>query len=277
VRTLLSRGLRVAAAGALVAVWAGVGSGTSGAVTPLVTCDQVASTALMDDGSGLGIGGTVKALTAKVKGLGTGDGLGPLGGASGGDTPSTLDLITGDTSPDIASFKGGASAPCSGPLNSGPLTKLAGKLTGRATCDQTSTDPTQYPLNGKLSMTYTADVNPADGKPDSSLAYVRVGQGGGFADQVSVHGIVTKGVAVGADLDATVLFQPYQSKTQPFPQELFDAQSACVPGGGPGTLENLLLLTDGYTLGIIDNTDPCFGGLGNPACKLNGNIQLSFP
>jgi hypothetical protein len=280
VRTLVSRGLRVAAAGALVAVWAGVGSGTSGAVIPLVTCDQVAATVLMNDGSGLGIGGTLKNITAAAKGLGRGNGDGVLGGLSG-DTPSTLDLLSGDTvNLDIASFKGGASAPCTYniALNSGNLTKLSGKLTGRVTCDPTSTDPTQYPLNGKLTMTYTADVNPADGKPDSSSAYVRTNQvPGGFADDVLVHGIVTKGVAVGADFDSTAMFHPYQSKTQPFPTELMDAQSACVPGGGPGTVETFLLMTDAYTLGIVNNTDPCFGGLGNPACKLNGNIQLSFP
>jgi hypothetical protein len=269
----VSRGLRVAAAGALVAAWAGVGSSTSGAATTLVVCDKVASTALADDGTGVGIAFAVKDITVKVKGLGTGDGVGPLGGA--GDTPSTIDLLTGDTNLDIASFKGGNSAPCSGPLNQGPLTKLAGKLTGKVTCDANSTNPNQYPLNGKLSLTYT-NINPATGKPFSSLAYVRTNRVvGGFADEVSVHGIATKGVAVGADVDAHILFQPYTSKLQPFPQELLDAQSC--NAGGPGTIENLLTMTDSYTLGIVDNTDSCFGGLGNPACHLDGNIQLSFP
>lgn len=272
-RTLVSRGLRVAAAGALVAVWAGVGSGTSGAVTTLIECDKVVASVLADDGSGAGIGGTVKDITAKVKGLGTGQVYGPAGG--GGDTLSELDKITGDNNPDISSFKAGNSAPCTNvltlPSSLGNLAKLAGKLTGRVTCDATSTDPTQYPLNGKLVLTYTG-INPATTKNWNSITYVRTQASSAsspFVDQRAIHGIVTKGVAPGADVDAEFLFQPSVA-------DLGDAQSACVPGGGPGTLESLLVVTDGNTYAVL-NDPGCLLQFGAGSCALDDSIRISLP
>jgi hypothetical protein len=80
---------------------------------------------------------------------------------------------------------------------------LAAKLSGVSSCDSASTNPTLYPLNGKLELSNTA-------KTLSTQAYVRVK---GFdpipgPDVIAITGIVTKGGGVGATVTGEVFFDP---------------------------------------------------------------------
>jgi len=80
---------------------------------------------------------------------------------------------------------------------------VGAKLSGNATCVSGSTDPTQYPLNGKLKLTY-------DTKLFNQQAYVRVA---GFdpvpgPDVIAITGIATKGTMPGATLSGETFFDP---------------------------------------------------------------------
>jgi len=81
--------------------------------------------------------------------------------------------------------------------------QVGAKLAGVASCDSASVDPTLYPLNGKLKLSYAA-------KTLSTQAYVRIA---GFdpvpgPDVIAITGIVTKGGGVGATLSGEVFFDP---------------------------------------------------------------------
>jgi hypothetical protein len=80
---------------------------------------------------------------------------------------------------------------------------VGSKLSGVASCDSASTDPTLYPINGKLKLSYAA-------KTLSTQAYVRAA---GFdpvpgPDVIALTGIVTKGGGVGATVGGEVAFDP---------------------------------------------------------------------
>jgi hypothetical protein len=80
---------------------------------------------------------------------------------------------------------------------------VGAKLSGVASCDSASVDPSQYPLNGKLKLSYAA-------KTLSTQAYMRIA---GFdpvpgPDVVAITGIVVKGGGVGATLSGEVGFDP---------------------------------------------------------------------
>jgi hypothetical protein len=100
----------------------------------------------------------------------------------------------------------------------GPLTKVAGKLVGSATCNLTAdppiTDPLD-PLDGKLTFTFT--TLDALLKPWASQQYIRIGQGDNPAapDELAVKsGIVIKGAGIGADVFGSFIFAPYDAKTK---------------------------------------------------------------
>jgi hypothetical protein len=81
--------------------------------------------------------------------------------------------------------------------------QVGAKLSGVASCDAASVDPTLYPLNGKLKLSYAA-------KTLSTQAYVRIA---GFdpvpgPDVIAITGIVTKGGGVGATLSGETFFDP---------------------------------------------------------------------
>jgi hypothetical protein len=80
---------------------------------------------------------------------------------------------------------------------------VGAKLAGVTSCDPASTDPSQYPLNGKFKLSYAA-------KTLSTQAYVRFA---GFdpvpgPDVVALTGIVVKGGGVGATVSGEVGFDP---------------------------------------------------------------------
>jgi hypothetical protein len=80
---------------------------------------------------------------------------------------------------------------------------VGSKLSGVASCDSASVDPTLYPLNGKIKLSYAA-------KTLSTQGYVRIA---GFdpvpgPDVIALTGIVTKGGGVGATIGGEVFFDP---------------------------------------------------------------------
>jgi len=92
---------------------------------------------------------------------------------------------------------------CTTPAGSFSDAKVGGKLSGRATCDSASVDPTQYPLNGKVKFGYNAGLN-------SESLYIRVA---GFdpvpgPDVVAIVGIVVKGDTPGASVSGESAFDP---------------------------------------------------------------------
>jgi hypothetical protein len=158
--------------------------------TILIDCDKVAGTASIKPP--LGLEPSVVAAATKGPMVGGTDPFKPV--------PTTVDCTgilatTGD---------GG------NPDDVGPLTKVAGKLTGDGSCNLggAETDPLD-PLDGKLTLTYSLLV---DGKAVSSAAYVRITTGVDPAvqDRLDIaNGIVTKGVGVGGDVYGAFLFSPY--------------------------------------------------------------------
>ena len=87
-----------------------------------------------------------------------------------------------------------------GPFND---VSVGAKLAGVASCDSANLDPSQYPLNGKLKLSYVA-------KTLSTQAYIRVA---GFdpvpgPDVIALTGIVVKGGGVGATVSGEVGFDP---------------------------------------------------------------------
>jgi hypothetical protein len=102
------------------------------------------------------------------------------------------------------------------------LTKWSTKLFSREfDCDTTDTgDNTEWSPSGALSMSFT-DLTTL-GKNQSLTAQVTVDgftdNGGGPSDVVKFHGIVTKGIALGADVSGQTEFDPtIKSKTAVYP------------------------------------------------------------
>jgi len=98
---------------------------------------------------------------------------------------------------------------------------VGAKLSGSASCDAASTDPTQYPLNGKLKLSYAA-------KTLSTQAYVRVAgfDPGPGPDVIALTGIITKGGGVGSTLTGEVFFDPVK-------KALVNGEGGPVPGSTP--------------------------------------------
>jgi hypothetical protein len=102
------------------------------------------------------------------------------------------------------------------------LTKWGTKLFSREfDCDTTDTgDNTEWAPSGALSMSFT-DLTTL-GKNQSLTAQVTVDgftdNGGGPSDVVKFHGIVTKGIALGADVSGQTEFDPtIKDKTVTYP------------------------------------------------------------
>ena len=94
-------------------------------------------------------------------------------------------------------------ATCGFPNGVHPDATISAKLSGNATCNSASLDPTQYPLNGKLKISYAA-------KALSEQAYVRVA---GFdpvpgPDVIALTGMDVKGSIPGATVSGEVFFDP---------------------------------------------------------------------
>jgi len=119
-----------------------------------------------------------------------------------------------------------------------PLTSVVAgaKLSGVATCDQTSLDPTQYPLNGKFKLSYV-------GGQTKNQSYVRVlGFDPSAPDVIDLTGVVTKGDGVGATISGSVFFDPVIKAGKGDPNGIpknayyFDVaqiSSPCGSGGAP--------------------------------------------
>ena len=128
-------------------------------------------------------------------------------------------------------------------------------------CNTTDTgDNTEWPLNGALKMTFT-DLNNL-GKNQQLAAYFTVD---GFTDPdndpltpsdvVSFHGIVTKGVAAGADVTGETEFDPtIKDKTQttatPYFGYQFDVAAALGCADTTPNNANILLFNNGSVGGV---------------------------
>jgi len=150
-----------------------------------------------------------------------------------------------------------------------PTSVVSAKLSGRATCNTASTDPSQYPLNGKVTITNVL-------KTFKESIYVRVA---GFdtsvgPDIVSLTGIDTKGSMPGATISGEVGFDPVVKNLATFTaptltgnvqilknQYYFDNTQVTAPCGGPG----------GTAIGLIYGTDTT-SLLGNPGQPLSLDI-----
>src|SRR5262249_6732558 len=146
---------------------------------------------------------------------------------------------------------------------------VSAKLAGRASCNTASTDSSQYPLNGKVTITDTV-------KSFKESIYVRVA---GFdtsagPDIISLTGIDTKGSFAGATLSGEVAFDPVVKNLVTFPaptlsgnvqilknQYYFDNSQITAPCGGTG----------GTGIGLIYGTDTV-SLLGNPGMPLSLDI-----
>jgi len=141
---------------------------------------------------------------------------------------------------------------------------VGAKLTGNATCNSASLDPTQYPLNGKLKISYAA-------KSLSEQAFVRVA---GFdpvpgPDVIAITGIDVKGSIPGATVSGEVFFDPVikalangeAGGPELKGQYYFDNSQIVAPCGTPG----------GGSIGLIYGGDGA-SLLGSPAAGLSFDI-----
>jgi hypothetical protein len=170
------------------------------------------------------------------------------------------------------------------PDDVGPLSKVAGKLVGSATCnliaDPPITDPLD-PLDGKLTLTYTTLT--ALLKPWSSLTYIRVGGGTNplLPDELVVaNGIVTKGAGVGADVHGSFIFAPYDAKTKVgdppaliADQSFIDANGVIVAGAGSATIGGNCIVGTSTIATVFFGTD----GTGLLGGVLDSSISISLP
>jgi hypothetical protein len=186
----------------------------------LIDCDRIAGTA------------AIKPPLGNTAGVGSVATKGPMVAGTDPFKPATT---TRDCTGIFATSGDGGT-----PDDVGPLTKLAGKLTGSQTCnllaDPPITDPLD-PLDGKLTLTYTT-LDPLL-RPYASATYIRIGGGDNplLPDELVIsNGIVTKGVGVGGDVYGSFMFAPFQAKNGPADQSFIDANSVIVPGAGSATL-----------------------------------------
>jgi len=200
----------------------GTGSGTSSPieVTGLTNGDSYTCTATATNGTGTSTDSTASnsftpAAASTGTNLGSCSGLQFLGTltpplqGNGNVTATTASLKTAKAGlvvygPGFATnLTTTGRATCQFPGGSGTDATIGAKLSGAATCVQGSTDPNQYPLNGKLKVTYA-------NKTLSEQAYIRVA---GFdtsagPDIMAIIGIDTKGSAPGATVSGEVFFDP---------------------------------------------------------------------
>jgi hypothetical protein len=149
---------------------------------------------------------------------------------------------------------------CTGTLaaSAGPLTAFKGKVVGNTSCDSAATGPASpYPANGKATNVYT--VLGSNGKPVTSSLYIRLGAGATLDTFAVSNGIVTKGVAVGADVVGSLLQNPVILKNPPAPNSVLDANGNLIPGAGSlalglncttgaASLTDVIFSTDGQSL-----------------------------
>jgi hypothetical protein len=197
----------------------------------LIDCDQIAGTAAIKPPlSNVAIDAT--AISTK----------GPL---AAGTDPFKPVVTTRDCTGILATPGDGGT-----PDDVGPLTKVAGKLVGSATCDLLADPPITNPLDpldGKLTLTYTTLTTLL--KPWTSSTYIRVAGGNDpdLPDELVVSsGIVTKGAGVGADVFGSFIFAPYDSKTKAD----FDSNPATPPTVRPNQ-------------SFIDGTSTIVAGVGS--------------
>jgi hypothetical protein len=103
---------------------------------------------------------------------------------------------------------------CTGALSgtTGNAITQSASLTGSGSCPALAADPPlpgTYPFNGKMTIKYTTIV---DDKNLTSSGYIRLGSSELGLDALGVTGIVTKGIAVGADITGDLGFSPWWDK-----------------------------------------------------------------
>lgn len=223
---IVSKAIRLAVAGSMVAGMMAIGTGSAdAAVTSVATCSGMK-----------GLGSIKSAVVGE--GLTDSDNKSPAVSVKGVANPST------GTNFGSCAFASGLGTPDSGkPVVAGysgtkQIAKWGVKLgSPESDCDTTDTgDTTEWPLNGKLSITFTDLNNTA--KQNKLDGYVIVD---GFTDPdndpqtpsdvVTGHGVVVKGVAVGADIATEVYFDPIlkdklQTTETPYPGYNFDLVGA---------------------------------------------------
>jgi hypothetical protein len=219
------------AAGSLVAVAA-----PAGAVTVLLSCDAVKGTSQINN-----------SVTP------------PIGSSDVSGSNPAENVVTV-----VKGKQVGLPATCSGSLAgaTGNLLKASAKLTGVGSCESLVTSGASpagaWGSSGKVSWTFTnptssnlagpaAQTHPSWTATAKLSAYVRLGSGGPALDDLSLDGIVTKGVAVGALFNGTIGFDPYTDITFATPVTLANLLP-CAGGAPPGaTIGGAQAFTDGTT------------------------------
>jgi hypothetical protein len=206
---------------------------------------------------------TINPSTGKNYGITDLDNLDGAIGSKGVGTPSktdplgTCNIVAGQGAPDAgkpAGLIGGGSH---------TVTKWSTKLFSREfDCNTADTgDTTEWSPSGALSITF-ADLAPSTGKANAITAQVTVdgftdpdNNPGTPSDVVALHGIVTKGALLGADLSGSTEFDPtVKDKTQttntPYNGYQFDVAGAL--GCTTATVgdANILLFNNGSVAGL---------------------------
>ena len=229
------------AAGSLVAVAA-----PAGAATTLLSCDAVK--------------GTSQVNSSIVPAIGSSD-------ASGSNPAENV----------VTTIKGkgtGLPVTCTGALAAatGNLVKASNKLVGVTSCEALVTAGASpagaWTTSGKVSWTFAnptssnlgsgAAAHPSWNLTTKLSAYVRLGQGTPALDDLSLDGIVTKGVAVGSFFNGVIGFDPYTDTTFATPVTLANLLP-CATGNPPtATIGAAQAFTDGTTNILGTNVSSAF-------------------
>ncbi len=278
--------------GGVVAVAAPAGATvTDRGTTQILTCDDVSSRMFAKDSTKHGLDNTVRSI--KVSGIKHEEGF------AAGDPNAGLAKREPDpaNTPDL-----GDTDSCSGPISSnlnnwngngvpyGPnqqiagsgvineVVKVAGSLTGRATCDSALVDPSEYALHGKLIVAFgnqgsvgtpgTPTSLDTLGKPVQGQVYVTTSSTT-YQDLININGMGIKGMAEGAWFDTKVSYRPPA-------QNLAFAIEACATFADDQVVDGIIGEPPfGGLVTITTDTDADTGLLGNVLTSPANDVEIA--
>jgi hypothetical protein len=156
-----------------------------------------------------------------------------------------------------------------GPVNVGNAKAFSGALKGKISCNTSSSYPASVAPIGNVTLSFDAGIDPVSLKPAKAVMSLTVTRpAGGLADQVKVHGIVTKGLVPGADVSQNILQEP-----------VAPVNPALSPSGASPYWDNTTTgaTPPGHANGLTPVIDPAINPTFNASLVAGFNCQAGDP